>query len=92
MFDFEVRGRNSQGGWSTAAHTVQIRVVPPFWMTTWFRVAMVLLVVAAAILGHRVRTERLKQRNRELLELHEQRDNGSEHSVLRTLIRIYSMN
>jgi len=73
-FEFGVRGRNSQGVWSEAGPQLQIRVVPPFWMTLWFRGFVVLLIASAAIVTHLVRTSILEKRNRELLRLHEQRE------------------
>jgi signal transduction histidine kinase/ligand-binding sensor domain-containing protein len=73
-FAFSARGRNSQGVWSEAGPQLQIRVVPPFWMTLWFRGIVVLLVASAAIVTHLVRTSILEKRNRELMRLHEQRE------------------
>ena len=74
IHEFSAKGRNSQGVWSEAPSTLLIRVVPPLWMTTWFRVAMALLVVAVAVAGHLRRLSVLQKRNRELLFLHEQRE------------------
>src|SRR5204863_4523854 len=34
----EVRGRNSRGAWSSLPTPLAIRVIPPFWMSAWFRV------------------------------------------------------
>jgi signal transduction histidine kinase/ligand-binding sensor domain-containing protein len=73
-YDFNVRGRNSQGVWSTAEPTLQLDVVPPFWMTTWFRAAVGLFVVSMVIVGHRVRVNAVEKRNRELVALYEQRE------------------
>jgi signal transduction histidine kinase/ligand-binding sensor domain-containing protein len=92
IHDLSVQGRNSQGVWSTAAPTLRIRVIPPFWMTWWFRASMLLAVVALAIVGHRVRMATLMRRNRELEELHEareraRRDLGQAYERLRRLTR-----
>ena len=43
-----------------------VRVRPPFWMTTWFRLASLLALVAAIAGGHRWRTLLLRRRNRAL--------------------------
>jgi signal transduction histidine kinase/ligand-binding sensor domain-containing protein len=73
-YAFAVRGRNSQAIWSTANTTLHIRVIPPFWMTPWFRAVLLLAVVSLAVVWHRVRTAALMKRNRELMELTEQRE------------------
>ena len=78
IYEFAVRGRNSQAVWSTASPALQIRVIPPFWMTLWFRIVLLLSVVALAVLWHSVRTEVLKKRNRELVQLTEQRERARE--------------
>jgi signal transduction histidine kinase/ligand-binding sensor domain-containing protein len=74
LYDFEVRGRNSQGVWSTAAPVLKLNIVPPFWMTLWFRLVFLFAIISMAILWHRVRTAALKKRNIELMELTEQRE------------------
>jgi signal transduction histidine kinase len=53
---------------------LRIEVVPPLWMTPWFRALMLLGVVAIAIGAHRVRTSALERRNRELQALQAQRE------------------
>jgi len=72
--DLRIRGRNSQGVWSEAAVPLQILVVPPFWMTWPFRFLVAACVVALAFAAHRRRTSVLEKRNRELVELHRQRE------------------
>jgi ligand-binding sensor domain-containing protein/signal transduction histidine kinase len=73
-YTLSVRGRNAQGVWSSASPTLQLRIVPPFWLTNWFRAVVALVVVALAVAGHQLRMSRLENRNRELLALHEQRE------------------
>jgi signal transduction histidine kinase/ligand-binding sensor domain-containing protein len=73
-YEFNVRGRNSQGVWSIAEPTLQIEIVPPFWMTMWFRAAVALFVISMVIVGHRVRVNAVEKRNRELVALYRQRE------------------
>ncbi len=73
-YEFAVRGRNSQGVWSMAAPVLKLNIVPPFWMTLWFRLVLLLAIISAAVLWHGVRTAALKKRNIELWELTEQRE------------------
>jgi len=69
-----VKGRNDQSIWSESPTALTLRVVPPFWMTAWFRIVCATLLAAAALTIHRVRTASLTRRNRELLELQEHRE------------------
>jgi signal transduction histidine kinase/ligand-binding sensor domain-containing protein len=77
-YEFAVKGRNCQGVWSQTGSGLTIRVVPPFWMTGWFRGGGVLLVIALAVVGHQIRLSNLESRNRELVALHEQREKARE--------------
>ena len=42
----KVKGLNNEGGWSTRMATIELIVIPPLWMTWWFK-----LIVFAAITG-----------------------------------------
>ena len=69
-----VRGRDAAGVFSETAKALTIRVVPPFWMTTWFRLLASLALLGAVSGWHLTRTRRLERRNRALLELQAQRE------------------
>ncbi len=70
---FEVRGKDVRGSWGRAP-PLELEVVPPFWMTTWFR-ALTLLAIAAVALGvPALRLRALERRNRELTRLKDQRE------------------
>jgi signal transduction histidine kinase/ligand-binding sensor domain-containing protein len=92
VYPFHVRGRNCRGVWSAAGPALTLEIVPPFWMTRWFRGAAVLFVIGMAVVVHRVRTAALEKRNRELLRLHESREKarqelGRAYERLRLLTR-----
>lgn len=76
-YEFTARGRNCQGVWTQTNPALRIDIVPPFWMTTWFRLVSVALFAAAIILAHRVRLSSLERRNRELVNLHGERERAS---------------
>ncbi len=69
-----VRGRDAAGVFSETAKALTIRVVPPFWMTTWFRLLASLALLGTVSGWHLTRTRRLERRNRALLELQAQRE------------------
>ncbi len=62
-----IKGSNSDGVWNEEGVRLAITIVPPFWMTPWFRVLTI--AAAVALVGVTVRfiaTRRLKERLREL--------------------------
>lgn len=73
-YTLEVRGRNGQGVWSSPAAPLAVRVVPPYWMTWWFRGAAAVLLVGAVLAAFRVRIVALERRTRELQALQVQRE------------------
>ena len=62
------RGRNSDGVW-TEARPLTVNVIPPFWMTIWFRGLTLVVIGLALLLGHRVRMSHLARRNAELVQM-----------------------
>jgi signal transduction histidine kinase len=72
-YRFEVRGRDVFGQWN-ASPPLEFEVVPPFWMTLWFR-GLALTAAAMLILGlHFVRLRSLRNRNAVLEQLEGQRE------------------
>ena len=72
-YRFEVRGRDVFGQWSTSP-PLEFEVVPPFWMTLWFR-GLALAAIAMLMLGlHVARLRSLRQRNAVLEQLEAQRE------------------
>ena len=72
-YQFEVRGRDAFGQWNTSP-SFAFDVVPPFWMTLWFR-ALALTAFVLLLLGwHLVRLRALRRRNAVLEQLEGQRE------------------
>ncbi len=46
-YTFRVKGTNHDGVWNERGAALQITIVPPFWMTLWFKVAATLTVLGA---------------------------------------------
>jgi signal transduction histidine kinase/ligand-binding sensor domain-containing protein len=68
-----VRGTNNDAIWSTSEASLRIRVLPPFWETTWFLALAALAALAALFGGHRWRVATHRTRARELAHKVEQR-------------------
>ena len=72
-YNFKVKYRNSAGIWSPATNSLQIVIVPPFWLTWWFE-GLVILLFAGLIYGvFKYRVRSIKSRQRELEKLVKER-------------------
>jgi signal transduction histidine kinase/ligand-binding sensor domain-containing protein len=72
-YRFEVRGRDVFGNWSIS-QAIAFDVVPPFWMTTWFRVMMFVAIALLALALHLARLRALRRRNAVLEQLQRERE------------------
>ena len=65
---FTVKGSNGDGVWNEEGASIAVTILPPYWMTWWFRGAIVLAVAAGLYgiyryrLNQVLRVERLRQR------------------------------
>lgn len=79
---FEIRGRDRLGLW-TEPLQVDFEVVPPYWMTRWFR-ALLLALLALLLLGaHRYRTHRLRTQFLRLQKLQGEREEALQETERR---------
>ena len=74
------RGRDIFGAWNES-QPLTIEVVPPFWMSAWFRAGLVLLLIGLGFAAHRLRTRRLKARAREIERLGARREASLEKAL-----------
>jgi signal transduction histidine kinase/ligand-binding sensor domain-containing protein len=65
-YTLRLRGSNNDGVWNEAGASIRVTIVPPFWQTWWFRATVVLVLVAGAAGGYRLRVRNLEARSREL--------------------------
>jgi len=79
-YHFTARGRDIFGLWNTS-EPLEIEVVPPFWMSTWFRLLLVAAVLLMAFGAHRLRTRRLKNMAREIERLGARREQALEEAL-----------
>jgi signal transduction histidine kinase/ligand-binding sensor domain-containing protein/CheY-like chemotaxis protein len=57
---FKVKAANNDGVWNKEAATIKIIIVPPFWMTWWFRILLFSVVCNAIYSYYRYRTYTIK--------------------------------
>jgi DNA-binding CsgD family transcriptional regulator len=79
-YQFMARGRDVFGQWNESP-ALRVEVVPPFWMTTWFRVLLLTLLAATAFGAHRLRTARLKKLALEIERLGARREEALEKAL-----------
>ncbi|MBX7125067.1 MAG: response regulator, partial [Cyclobacteriaceae bacterium] len=72
-YTLRVKAANHQGVWNDAGTSLSIKVLPPWWQTTWARVVFSLLAVTAFALLFYVRTRRIRSRNLQLSALVDER-------------------
>ena len=70
---FEVKASNNDGLWNDKPLQIKITIVPPFWMTWWFRLLVLLFILSASAGYYLNRINRLKERQRFLEEKVEER-------------------
>ncbi len=66
---FQVKATNSDGVWSDHVLSLELVVLPPFYATWWFRLALGAALAFMAFTFYKVRVRRIKEHNRELQRL-----------------------
>ncbi|GGB87231.1 hybrid sensor histidine kinase/response regulator [Dyadobacter sediminis] len=64
---FRVKASNNDGIWNETGTSVRLHIIPPFWQTWWFQGVMLLLVAALIIGIYHSRMEGVKKQKLELL-------------------------
>jgi ligand-binding sensor domain-containing protein/signal transduction histidine kinase/DNA-binding response OmpR family regulator len=58
-----VRASSSENTWGNSVTRFYITVTPPFWLTWWFRMAIIAMVLMAGITFFQLRTRNIRKRN-----------------------------
>ncbi len=77
-YTLRLLGSNSDGIWNNDGLSIKITVIPPFWVTWWFRSLLLLLLAAAITGGYGWRVKSIEGRNRELERLVKKRTSDLE--------------
>jgi ligand-binding sensor domain-containing protein/signal transduction histidine kinase len=64
-----VQASNNDGVWNAQGAVLRLLVVPPWWMTWWFRALCAVALVAGGYAGYRTRVKLLERRAQELTRL-----------------------
>lgn len=69
QYTFMVQGSNNNGIWNNESTSMKITILPPFWLTWWFKTMMVLLVAATIYLIFSFRLRTIKRKAQLLKQL-----------------------
>jgi methyl-accepting chemotaxis protein len=89
-YTFRVKGTNNDGVWNEQGASLEIKVVPPFWASWWFRTIVLLAAAYAVRYGLRIQRERresLEQMNATLAEAAE-RDRRSQQYLEKNVLEV----
>jgi signal transduction histidine kinase/ligand-binding sensor domain-containing protein len=67
LYTFRVKAANNDGVWNEEGISVNIRILPPWWLRKWFVVVMGLVFLFLVYAVFRIRTARLRKQKRILL-------------------------
>jgi signal transduction histidine kinase/ligand-binding sensor domain-containing protein/DNA-binding response OmpR family regulator len=65
-YTFKVRARKNDGSWSSNVVSISLTIVPPFWMTWWFKLLIAAGVIGMAISFYKFRVNTIKAQKRKL--------------------------
>ena len=63
---FKVRGMNNEGGWSARTIEVKLTITPPFWLTWWFKTAVLLSLIGGIVGFYKYRMNAIKTQKENL--------------------------
>jgi ligand-binding sensor domain-containing protein/DNA-binding CsgD family transcriptional regulator len=79
-YELQVRGRDAHGMWGES-EVLPMEIIPPIWMTGWFRGLILLSLLTLVLSIHFLRQAALKKRVKEVLRLGERREQALEEKL-----------
>jgi signal transduction histidine kinase/ligand-binding sensor domain-containing protein/DNA-binding response OmpR family regulator len=72
-YKFKLKYQNAAGLWSPVTSNLQITIIPPFWLTWWFKILAALCFIAGLYYSYKMRIRAIKSRQLILEKLVEER-------------------
>ena len=66
VYTFRVKASNNDGIWNNKGTSIKIIITPPFWMTLWFKVLSMVIVIGSCLAFYRHRINSMKAQKRAL--------------------------
>jgi biopolymer transport protein ExbB/TolQ len=79
---FKVKYKNAAGLWSAETKGLEIIIVPPFWLTWWFKIAVFVLLIGCIYVFLKNRLRKIKSQKRILEKLVEERTERLEQMTI----------
>ena len=70
---FKVKGSNNDGVWNEDGVSIALIIIPPFWVTLWFRFCVITLVISGTVSAIYGRIKSIEARSRQLQQQVEER-------------------
>jgi signal transduction histidine kinase/ligand-binding sensor domain-containing protein/DNA-binding response OmpR family regulator len=80
-YTFKVKASNNDGVWNEEGTSVTVIILPPFWLTWWFKFGALLLVAGILVAYYKSRTYSIRKTKRELEFLVGERTRQLERAV-----------
>jgi len=62
-YEFAVKASNNDGIWNEDNASLKINILPPFWLTWWFRFAVFIILAGLILAGHTRRMNKVEKLN-----------------------------
>jgi signal transduction histidine kinase/ligand-binding sensor domain-containing protein len=63
---FKVKASNNDGVWNEEGVSIKLIIKPPFWLTWWFKSALIFLVAGSIVVFYRYRMRNIKNQKKKL--------------------------
>jgi len=73
-----LKGANNNGIWNEIPTQINVKVIPPFWQTVWFRIILGFTLIGIIAIGVQLNTKVMQDRNRQLERLVRERTSALE--------------
>lgn len=80
-YTFIVKSLNYEGEWSPRRATIKLKITPPFWLTWWFKLGVILAIAGGFIAFFRVRLRLIKSQKKQLEHLVQERTEQLAHAM-----------
>ncbi len=81
IYTFHVKASNNDGVWNETGASIVIEIVPPFWMTWWFKGAVLILASGLIFWIFRIRIKSIERQNIKLEKLVKRRTIELENEI-----------
>jgi signal transduction histidine kinase/ligand-binding sensor domain-containing protein len=68
-YTFKVKASNNDGVWNDVETSIKIIILPPWWMTLWFRVVFLFVLLFAIYIAYYLKVASYRKKQKELSEL-----------------------